>query len=199
MANYTYDDYLTEDMLSLHDEMAVKILLCYFLRQINRPITPIQLAEIATTDGTVNYFVYSSVVESMLESGMLSLEKNGAEEYYVLSDAARAGADSFKQQVPARFRNKILSSGLKFFAKLKNDNDVRVSVSEQEKGYLVGVTCQDSGTVLMDLKLFAPDEEQANLLAEKIRLNPTDFYAKVIDFATENEEYQPEVKEVDDL
>ncbi len=196
---YTYDDYLTEDMLSLHDEMSVKILICYFLRQINRPITPTQLAEIATTDGTVNYFVYSSVVESMLESGMLSLEKNGDEEYYVLSEAARAGADSFKQQVPKRFRNKILSAGLKFFARLKNENDVKVTVSEQEKGYLVGITCQDCGLTLMDLKIYAPDEEQAKLLAEKIRLNPTDFYAKVIDIATENEEYQPEVKEVDDL
>lgn len=199
MANYTYDSYLTEDMLSLRDEMSVKILICYFLRQINRPITPTQLAEIATTDGTVNYFVYSEVVESMLESGMLSLTKDGDEEYYVLSEAARAGADNFKQTVPARFRNKILSSGLKFFAKLKNDNDVKVSVTQQEKGYLVGVACTDMGTTLMDLKLFAPDEEQAKLLADKIKMNPTDFYAKIIDFATENEEYQPEVKEVDDL
>ncbi|MCD7784623.1 MAG: DUF4364 family protein [Oscillospiraceae bacterium] len=196
---YTYDDYLTEDMLSLHDEMSVKILISYFLRQINRPITPVQLAEIATSDGIVNYFVYSSVVESMLEDGMLTLEKNGDEEYYVLSEAARAGAESFKQQVPQRFRNKILSAGLKFFARLKNENDVKVAVEPQEKGYLVGVTCTDMGTTLMDLKIYAPDEEQADLLAEKIRLNPTDFYAKVIDFATENEEYEPEVKEVDDL
>ncbi|MCD8006816.1 MAG: DUF4364 family protein [Oscillospiraceae bacterium] len=196
---YTYDDYLTEDMLSLHDEMAVKILICYFLRQINRPITPTQLAEIATSDGIVNYFTYSSVVESMLESGMLTLRQDGDEEYYVLSEAARAGADSFKQQVPQRFRNKILSAGLKFFARLKNENDVKISISEQDKGYLVGVTCTDMGIVLMDLKIYAPDEEQAKLLADKIRLNPTDFYAKVIDFATENEEYQPEVKEVDDL
>ncbi|MCD7772374.1 MAG: DUF4364 family protein [Oscillospiraceae bacterium] len=196
---YTYEDYLTEDMLSLHDEMAVKILICYFLRQINRPITPVQLAEIATTDGIVNYFTYSSVVENMLESGMLTLRQEGDEEYYVLSETARAGAESFKQQVPQRFRNKILSAGLKFFARLKNENDVNIYVEPQEKGYLVEVTCTDMGTTLMDLKIYAPDEEQANLLAEKIRLNPTDFYAKVIDFATENEEYQPEVKEVDDL
>lgn len=196
---FDFNRFTTSNMLNLTDTYAVKILICYFLRQINRPITPMQLTEIATADGTVNYFIYTEVIDQMLESGMIYLEETDGEQYYVLSDRARAGADDFKKYVPKLFRNKILSSGLKFFAKLKNDNDVKVSVTSQGKGYLVGCTCTDSGTVLMDLKLYAPDMEQANMLASKIMMNPSDFYGKVIDFAIDNEEYEPEVREVDDL
>ena len=37
------------------------------------------------------------------------------------------------------------------------------------------------------------------MLSEKISLNPTDFYAKIIDFAIENEEYDPVPEEVSDI
>ena len=194
MANF--DKFITPNMLSLTDSYAVKILICYFLQQIGRPITPNQLTEIATSDGTVNYFVYTEAVEQMLESGTLLIEEEAGESYYVLSETGRAGAEDFKKIVPKRFRDKILSSGLKFFAKLKNDNDVKVSVSEQGKGYSVNCICTDGGIKLMELKLYAPDEEQARMLADKILINPTDFYAKVIDFASNNQEYEPDTKEI---
>ena len=194
-----FDKYTTENMLNLTDTYAVKILICYFLRQINRPITPLQLTEIATDDGIINYFVFTEAMNQLLEAKTVTLESDGDEEFYVLSEIGKIGADDFKRIVPKVFRNKILSSGLKFFAKMKNRNDVRVSVTEQERGYSVNAVCTDGGLVLMDLKLYAPDREQAQLLADKIALNPTDFYSRVLDFAIENEEYNPEAKEVDDL
>lgn len=194
-----FDKYLTPNMLNLTDTYAVKILICYFLRQINRPITPLQLTEIATDDGIVNYFVFTEALNQLLEAKTITLEEQGGEEYYILSEIAKFGADDFKTMVPKIFRDKILSSGLKFFAKLKNQNDVKVSVFEQARGYAVNAICTDGGLTLMDLKLYAPDREQAQLLADKIMLNPSDFYSKVLDYAIENEEYEPEAKEVNDL
>lgn len=197
MANF--DKYVTPNMLSLTDTYAVKILLCYFLRQINRPITPDQLTEIATADGVLNYFIYTEALNQMLEAGTITIEESDGEKYYHLSPMGRAGAEDFKKIVPKSFREKILSSGLKFFAKLKNDRDVKISITEQQKGYMVNCLCTDGNMVLMDMKLFAPDKEQATMLADKIMLNPSDFYGKVLDFAVNNEEYKPSPEEVDDL
>lgn len=192
-----YDKYITPNMLNLTDVYAVKILICYFLRQINRPITPMQLAEIATDDGIVNYFVFTEAMNGLLDAKTVTLEEQDGEEYYVLSELGKIGADDFKRIVPKSFRDKILSSGLKFFAKLKNQKDVMTSVTEQERGYTVGIHCTDGPLMLMDLKLFAPDREQAELLRDKIAENPADFYAKVLDFALENGEYKPEPREVE--
>lgn len=195
MANY--DNYIPSG-LTLDDSYAIKILICYFLRQIDRPITHNQLIEIATSAGGVNYFTFSEVVAQMLETGMLLEKEIDGEKYYVLSTASWEGANDFKTLVPKSFRDRILSAGLKFFAKLKNDNDVKVSVSKMKIGYSVNCVCTEGEVVLMDLKLFAPDEEQANMLADKIVDNPADFYAKVIDYAIENEEYDPKPEEVSD-
>lgn len=196
--NY-YDKYLTPDMLNLNDTYAVKILICYFLRQINRPITPEQLAEIATGDGIVNYFVLSDAMNQLIEAKTVILEESEGESHYVLTDLARFGADGLGDMVPKRFRDRILSAGLKFFAKLKNEKDVKVSVAEEERGCRVDILCTDGGLTLMDLKLYAPDRQQADLLADKVSMNPADFYARVLDFALENEEYKPEPTEVSDL
>ncbi len=193
------EKYITPNMMNLTDTYAVKILICYFLRQINRPITPNQLAEIATDDGIVNYFVFTEAMNQLIEAKTVTLEEQDGEEVYVLSEVGKVGADDFKRIVPKSFRDRILSSGLKFFAKMKNQNDVKVSISERERGFAVSAVCTDGGLVLMDLKLYAPDREQAQLLADKIAMNPTDFYSKVLDFALENEEYEPEAKEVNDL
>ncbi len=194
MANF--DKFITPDMLSLNDSYAVKILICYFLQQIGRPITPNQLTEIATSDGTVNYFVYTEAIEQMLSAGTLTIKEENGESYYVLSEMGQAGAGDFKKIVPKSFRDKILSSGLKFFAKLKNEQDVQTKITEQEIGYLVECICTDGEATLMELKLFAPDKEQAQMLADKIMLNPTDLYSKIMDFAVNNQEYIPEPKEI---
>ena len=45
----------------------------------------------------------------------------------------------------------------------------------------------------MRLSLYAPDEEQAKLIREKILLDPAGFYSKVIGFALENEEEKIEI------
>ncbi len=187
-----FEKYLQPNMMNLQDKYAIKILICYFLRQINRPITPNQLAEIATSDGVVNYFTYAETVEEMLRDKMLRIEAVDEINYYVLSQEAYEAANEFKGIVPKSFRDKIISSGLKFFAKLK-DSNIIAEVKEVEKGAEVHFLCQDSGANLMDLTLFAPDLTQAEYIKKKVMLNPSAFYGKILDFVIENEEYTPDL------
>ncbi len=188
-----FEKFITPNMLSLTDSYAVKILICYFLKEIDRPVTPEQLTEIATADGIINYFYYTEAINSMLEANTILVEKIDGKTYYVLSEIGRNGAESFKNIVPKSFRDKILSSGLKLFAKIKIDNDVKCEITPLEKGFNVECKCYDMDVILMDLKLFAPDEEQAILIKEKIMLNPTDFYGKILNYALENQQYVPDI------
>lgn len=191
----SFEKYLSPNMLSLTDSYAVKILLCFFLKQIDRPVTPDQLTEIATADGILNYFYYTEAINSMLQTGLMSIQNIDGVDSYILSDKGKSGADSFKTLVPKSFRDKILSSGLKLFAAQNFKKTVSCEIKPIEKGCLVECCCTDNDVVLMDLKLYAPDSEQAELLKEKILLNPSDFYAKVLDFALDNTEYSPDIND----
>lgn len=192
-----YNEHLNPE-LKLDDTYEVKILIAYFMWQLGKPITREHLTEIAIASNGVNYFLFTTVLDQMIESGTVLKQDIDGEEHLVLSEMGKKGANGFKRLVPKSFRDRILSSGLKFFAQLKNDNNVKVVVEKTNRGYSVNCRCTEGEFVLMDLKLFAPDEEQAEMLSQKISMNPIDFYAKIIDFATGNEDYDPEPKEVND-
>ena len=68
MTENSFINSVTPDILNPTDQYEVKILLAYFLYQIDRPVTPNQLTEIATGDGIVNYFLFSEAVNEMLKN-----------------------------------------------------------------------------------------------------------------------------------
>lgn len=183
------------DMNNITDIYAVKILLCYFLNKIDRAVTPNQLLEIATSSNIVNYFSYNHAVDSMLENGLICEKTVDYELFYELTEKGKTGAEEFKTMAPKTAREKILAEGLRFFAKLKNENTVSFELFENEKGCEVKCLCVDNGMKLMELSLFAPDLEQAELIKKKIRMNPQAFYGKIMDFVLDNEEYVPQIKD----
>ena len=190
---HSFINSITPDILNPTDEYEVKILLAYFMHQIDRPLTPNQLTEIATGDGIVNYFLYSEAVNEMLKNGLIAIEEIEGINHYVLTERGKDGALSFKKYVSKSVRDRIYAAGLRFFSKLKNSRDVTFDITPLEKGYSVHCKCSDNGLLLMDMTLFAPDKEQADYIKSKIMINPTDFYCKVMDYIIENEEYIPSI------
>lgn len=176
----------------------MQILLAYFLSRIDQLCTPNQLIEIATGEGIVNYFDYIAAVDAMLENGTMELAEIEGTEYYRLTEKGRTGAESFKKQVEKSLRDKIYASGLRLFAQLKNERDVSFEVSPEQNGYNVRCQYKDGDLTLMDIQLYAPDEDQANYIRSKIKMNPADFYCKVIDYIIENDEYVPSVLNEDE-
>ncbi|MCD7773308.1 MAG: DUF4364 family protein [Ruminococcus sp.] len=185
--DHNFEKYVTPNMLNLTDKYAIKILLCYFLKQIDRPITQNQLTEIVTGDGIINYFLYMESLEELLQNGLLYLSEVDGVEYVRMSDAAEQTADEFKGIVPKSFRDKILAAGLRFFARLKSGH-VKCEIEEAKKGASVHFICTDGGEELVNLKLYAPDITQAEYMKAKIMENPSEFYSNLLDLVIENKE-----------
>lgn len=187
------EEFISNDIKNISEVYQVQILLAYFLDQIDQLCTPNQLTEIATGEGVVNYFVYTEAVSIMLDNGTLELAEIEGTNYYRLTEKGKQGAEVFKRQVPKSFRDKIYAAGLRLFSKLKNERDISFDITKNDRGYNVHCRCCDGDLVLMDMTLFASDEEQANFIRSQIKMNPSDFYCKVVDYIIENEEYVPSV------
>lgn len=188
---FAYPD-INPDVLNPREVYEVKLLLAYFLNQIDMPCTPVQLMEIATGEGIVDYFLYTQAIKEMLESGTIKSEERDGIVYYVLSEKGRAGAESFKRLVPKSVRDRILASGLRLFAKIKNEQNVTAGIEDTDKGCTVKCIVTDSGVELMELSLFAPDREQAEHIKRKIVSNPSELYGRIMDYVICSEDaYMP--------
>lgn len=173
----------------ISDVPTLNILLCYLLYKIDRPVGTEQLYDIAVSTGVINYFSYQDSLDYLLTNGLVSLQSGeDGEECYVLEPKGTACAEQLKKYAPKSYRDKLVLAALRYFARIKANKEVKVSYIPLDKGCYVQVRCPDQNGDLMDLKLFAPDMSQAQLMGDKIMLDPAGFYGRIIELVLSNKE-----------
>jgi hypothetical protein len=173
----------------IKDVPTLNILLCYLLYKIARPVEPDQLYEIAIGTGVVNYFYYQDSMDYLLKNGLIKLEKGeNGEELYVLQPKGTECARQLKSYAPKSYRDTLVLAALRYFARVKAEQELKIEYEKLDNGYYTHVRCLDIDCDLMDMKLYAPDLTQAKLIGERIMLNPAGFYGKVVELALSNEE-----------
>ena len=176
---------------AVKDLPTLNILLCYLLYKIERPVEFEQLYDIAIGTGIVNYFYYQDSIDYLTKNGLISIKENkSGVECCFLEKKGEECAKQLKSYAPKSYRDKLVLAALRYFARLKHEQEIKIEYTPAGKGYYMHVRCLDTDCDLMDLKIYAPDMTQAKLLGERIMLNPAGFYGKVIELALSNEEPQ---------
>lgn len=172
----------------IKDVPTINILLCYLLYKINKPIETEQLYEIAIGTEIINFFYYQDSIDYLLKNDLISVTEGDGKEFYTLQPKGIECAKRLKSYAPKSYRDKLVLAALRYFARIKAENEMKIEYIPLENGYYTRVRCLDKDCDLMDLKLYAPDLTQAKLLGEKIMLNPAGFYGKIVDLALSNKE-----------
>jgi hypothetical protein len=173
----------------IKDVPTLNILICYLLYKIAKPVETEQLYDIAIGTGVINYFYYQDSIDYLLKNGLVAKEtdKDGLESF-VLQPKGIECARQLKKYAPKSYRDKLVLGALRYFARLKAEQEIKIEYEPVENGYYTHIRCLDVNCDLMDLKLYAPDKTQAKMIGEKILLNPAGFYGKVVELALSNEE-----------
>jgi len=170
------------------DPHTANILICYLLYRIDRPVQESHLYDIAVTSDIINYFAYQDSIDYLMTHHSIQLKEEDGIKYYVLLAHGIQTAKELRNFVRKAYRDKLVFVALRYFARLKRENEVKIEYLPLKKGYYVHVRCLDIGDDLLDMKLYAPDETQAHYLGEQIMLNPANFYGKILEAAFSNEE-----------
>ena len=180
------EDFNTE-LSSVHD---VKIAICYLLSKLNRPVTEEQLYEIALNSEVINYFFYTEAIAELLKNGSVSKKNINGENCIIIEEKGMLGSEYFNEFIPYHFRKRILRSAFAFFGKLKRESEADIEIKNISNGCEVECTIKDTNFDLMKISLYAPDSDQAEMIKEKILLNPTGSYHTILTYALNNEEEQ---------
>lgn len=190
-----------KDILSiaeLDSVHSVKILLCYILDRLDRPVTEEQLLAVSEDSGVINYFYFSDALEELIENGSIRAEacsENGAvtARRISITEKGRLGSEYFNRNIPLVFRRKLLKAAFSFFAKLEREAVCGCEVSDLDDGCSVDFTLTDGSVKLIDMSFYAPDRAQAEMIAEKIRSNPMNAYKNILGLLLDNPEEQIDV------
>jgi predicted transcriptional regulator len=168
---------------------SASVLICYLLHRIGHPIEKTHLYDIAVGSDTINYFFYQESITHLVQNGSISLIRTEAgKEAYALEEKGEQCAVQLKECVSKAYRDKVVSCAMRYFARIKREDEVKIEYLPLEHGYYVHVRCLDVQADLLDMKLYAPDLTQAKYLGSQIMLNPAGFYGKILDAAFSNKE-----------
>lgn len=179
----------------LKDLQTIKILICYLLYRLHKPIDSESLYDIAVSTEIINYFYYQDAMAYLIENNSIkSITNENNTKIYELTEKGIECAKTLREYVPKSYRDKIVVAALKYFAQQKIRNEIKIEYIEIENGYYVHCRCLDVKEDLMDLKLYAPDLAQAQLLGKNIMKNPIGFYSEILNMALNNqeEEFDPD-------
>lgn len=186
------NEFVVTEINSAH---TAKILLCFLLGKLNRPVAEEQLYDIAMDSGVINYFYYAQALDELVKNESVKrIERNG-ETCIELREKGRFGADYFNETVPYHFRKKLLKAAMLYFARIRRENEAEAEVVSTENGCEVRCRIKDRDFDLMRISFYAPDDDHGRVIKEKFLLNPTGFYSRVLNYLLENEEEQPEIGE----
>lgn len=173
----------------LMDTHMANILICCLLEQLDKPVSPTQLYDIAVGTDIINYFFYQEAITYLQKNGSLLLKQDAdGHDWFYLTETGVECAKQLKEFVAKPYRDKIVLEAKQYFKRQKRREEVKISYLPLKKGYHVQVRYLDLQSDLMDLKLYAPDLKQAKYLGTQIMRNPANFYGKVLEAVFSNRE-----------
>lgn len=169
----------------LKDADDIKILICYLLKSVGRPLSFSNLNDILQHDGLCNYFEFANALHELLVTGHIDIEKVDGEDRYKPTSLGISTAALFERRLPKSVRDKAVNAAMKLLAKIKRDAENKVEIAEVPSGgYEVTCTVYDMGDTLASVKLYVTDMAQAQSVKTRFQQSPETIYKGVLALLT---------------
>ena len=168
----------------IDDKLTIQIYLCFLIDRLGK-LTEEQLSDIITEHEAVNILEYFEALSIAQEKDLIKTEESNGQKNFSLLPKGKMMADEFFNRIPLSIREKSLEYGqyvLKM-SELERSVVCRIErgVHDNEPCYLtVKFLNEMGGPNLMELKIYAPDFEQAKQMRERFYEKPSDTVAKIM-------------------
>lgn len=167
----------------IDDVLTVQIYICFLLEQLGN-LNDEQLSDIITEVEAVNFFLYLEALSIAKEKSLVAAKADNDKTILSLLPQGATLAKEFTQYVPLSVRERSLEYGkhLLELAELERSIVCRIERGGfNEPCYLtVRFLNEINGSELMNLRIFAPDYEQAKKMRERFYEKPSDTVTKIM-------------------
>ena len=163
----------------------IKILICYLLKSVGKPLSFDNLNEIVQHDGLCNYFGFANAVHELLTTGHIDIVCDGETELYKTTSLGVETAALLERRLPKSVREKAINAAVKLLARVKRESENTVEMVENKSGGCF-VTCKvlDMGDALMEVKLLVADRQQVERIKQQFQSCPDIVYKGVLALMT---------------
>ncbi|MBE6885133.1 MAG: DUF4364 family protein [Ruminococcaceae bacterium] len=183
-------------------DFEVKLLICWMLAKITKPMTVEHMIEALVSEQFVNYFEFTGAVTDLIVEGQLvevekdqlfrNLQPNPSffsptapyaarrTGYYTLSSENKKHVLLLEHTLPLSLREKVYASATAVLLKANRESGNTATVRRNGDAWAVDISVNDMGSDLLRLSMYAPTPEIADFMKENFLNDPAFFYKGII-------------------
>lgn len=169
--------------ITIDDKLTVQIYICYLLDQLGE-LSEEQMADIVTEIESVNPLNFFEALSIAKEKSLISSRDEKNKIVLNLLPMGKTMTDEFFTRIPLSLREKSVEYGKQVLKMADLERSIICRIERTDYNgpcYLtVKFLNELNGDKLMDLRIYAPDYEQAKLMRERFFEKPSDTVAKIM-------------------
>jgi len=158
-----------------------KLMILYLLKKVNFPMSDPQIFSFFEEHGYASSAEFSETVAALLDSNLIRRDEVRTTIRYELTREGDQALYYFRNDIPEEVRADMDAyiSGNRY--KLRNETCITADYHKTENfDYLIEMMVREGRSVLYELRLTVPTEEQAKLLAGRFEENAQNIYAYIM-------------------
>lgn len=164
----------------LRTRQEIKLLICYLLENLEKPLSKIQINELMQGQGLANYFEVNQALDELISAGTVETQKFDELEMLVLTEKVHEAAKLLESDLPKTVREKAINAAVKMQTNARRQRENKIEVKKLENGYHVTFTISDKEDVLMSLTVYVADITQVETIKQGFLNDPVGLYSAII-------------------
>ncbi len=162
----------------IEDSLEIKLIILYTMKKAERPVTVSELTHVILGSAKIDFFDIHKAMDFLCEADeVFSITEEDGSVYFSLTDEGKVCANHFYNIIPLEVRNYIDESILALFK--ETDEKKRLVANPVPISYdTFNAECslQDGDIKLLDLKLYAGEEDTAKRMCRNFKENAAELY-----------------------
>lgn len=172
----------------------VRLLICYIINSINKPIKKDVVVTVMQKNGIANYFEILDAFNDLYKKQNIVLTDE-KEDLYFVSSSGKLIASNLSGELPLTIRERAVSSVMELLMQEKNEKENHVEVNKINNGYMVDCHISGGENDLFSCQIYVPDSKQAKIVKKNFQLNAENIYKVMIAAITNDSEFAKEALE----
>ena len=156
----------------IREKIDIKILILYILSRCRFPADSDQLSDMVLCDDGISYFDYAECLDELIESGHVELTDGK----YVITEKGRSNGVVTESSVPFSVRKKATQQTNQFNSAEARRSKIVTEVTPNGSGFDLHLSLSDGVVQIMDMRLYADDQKQADMLISGFRRKAESAY-----------------------
>lgn len=160
----------------------IKVMLCYLLNSLGKPISAEDLLNVMMSEQLVNYFEYESAMAELVNGGQVEkFVSDSGEEFYRISENGAALVVDLETSIAMSLKSRVVAAAIKVltFKQNKDENNVQI-LSAEGGGYNLSIEVPGEPQPLCKLQLYFPERLQVEMAKDRFLENPSLVYAAIL-------------------